>query len=682
MVQSNLNTLLNYPEIFLVDDNDIDYESHIYKGNIYNKPIQFVLGKGDLVSNNLVLNQDVDIMYINIYLVKSNNIVRKIGIFEILNSDYITYLDHEDGNINLLNIANDELFKKNFIMFSASKEYIKKIYILDKDNNDVEDDEEDDEDEEDEEEDEEENEDKEDEDKEDEELIDKNNEDNISIKHIKKPNGTKEDYIKEVEEYKRIGKNSSDKWINEYLESKKYDINYVPGDGNCFFTSFIEAYNNNYSIKDNPVNKKITTENVRNYLASIADQDLFDHYKNIFNSFSESSQEAGASIKKKKNIYNSLKLQIGGTNSLEDKEELIARAKSNISAIAATKSILEASNALKKEFDNMSGIKDLNEFKDYIKSNDFYADVWAISKMEAHYNVKFIIFSQTNYEKQDLTNIILCNEIDESIEKQGYFDPLMYINLNYSSNNHYDLITHDKNYYKSSFDFVELPYIIKFKIAETCMTHGVGIFNLIKEFSDFTIKEEIIIGKKLSSNEEFKQSVKELKAEEKSETSNNNICNQDIIITISPRAAHEEFGRGNHEKISNSLKIAQSSKNPNKIPEKYKMLQSSGELIKIKDWRKKLDNSWDGEKTKDNKFKLNIDGKDYKNINEYIKKYPDNIIKALEAKFEQNPDLKEILIKTGNACIQIYKLGRLSAENTSRFSEAIDLMKLRKKYLS
>ena len=105
------------------------------------------------------------------------------------------------------------------------------------------------------------------------------------------------------------------------------------------------------------------------------------------------------------------------------------------------------------------------------------------------------------------------------------------------------------------------------------------------------------------------------------------------------------------------------------------MLQASGELIKIKDWRKKLDNSWSQD------LKLNIDGKDYASVNEYVKKNPDNMMKALEAKYEQNPDLKEILKKTGNACIQIYKLGRLSAGDTSRFSEAIQLMTLRKNYL-
>ena len=332
---------------------------------------------------------------------------------------------------------------------------------------------------------------------------------------------------------------------------------------------------------------------------------------------------------------------------------------------------------MKKEFDYMAGLKDLNELKEYIKTNDFYADAWAIPKLEYNYNVKFIIFNQTNYEKGDIDNIIQCTEIEESIQKQNYFDPLMYINLNYSSNNHYDLITHDKNYYKSYFEFNELPYIIKLKIAETCMTQGIGIYNLIKDFNDFALQEGTIVGKQLSSKEEFKQSLQELKNSEKLESEDKSLCNQDILIVISSRAAHLEFGRGNHEKISTSLKLAHSIKHANKIPEKHKMLQASGELIKIKDWRKKLDNSWSGDKD----FKLNIDGKNYASVNEYVKKNPGNMMKALEAKFEQNSDLKEILKKTGNACINIYKLGRLNAEDTTRFKQAIELMTLRKKYL-
>jgi len=670
MVVSKLNNLLNYPENILVDENDIDYESYIYKGNIYGKPIQFIFGKGELVSNNLVLNQDVDIMYINVYLVKNNEIVRKIGIFEILNSEYLNYLDDE-GNINLSSELGNQMFKTNCIMFSGSKDFIKKIYNLDEIKKSIasEDEDEDDLDED-------------DLDEELDEDIEKDLEKDIEELQpqskkspIQKTLATKEDYIKEVEEYKKIGKKPGDKWINEYLESKKYDIKDVPGDGNCFFTCFVEAYNSHYSIKDDLNGKKLTTQKIRNYLASIADEDLFNHYKLMFSSFSESSQEAGASIAKKKKIHESLKIQIGGTSSLQDKQALVLRAKTNIEAIGGAKSILEASNEMKKEFDYMANITNLQDFKEYIKTNEFYADAWAIPKLEAHYNVKFIIFSQTNYEKGDYTNIILCNETEESIQKQGYFDPLMYINLNYSSNIHYDLITHDKNYYKSSFDFIELPYIIKLKIAETCMTKGVGIYNLIKDFNDFALEEGTIIGKQLSSKEEFVKSVQELKSSEKSDVSDKSLCNQDILIVISSRAAHLEFGRGNHETISTSLKLAQSTKNPAKIPEKHRMLQASGELIKIKDWRKKLDNSWSQD------LKLNIDGKDYASVNEYVKKNPDNMMKALEAKFEQNPDLKEILKKTGNACIQIYKLGRLSATDSSRFSEATELMTLRKNYL-
>ena len=671
MVVSKLNNLLNYPENILVDENDIDYESYIYKGNIYGKPIQFIFGKGELVSNNLVLNQDVDIMYINVYLVKNNEIVRKIGIFEILNSEYLNYLDDE-GNINLSSELGNQMFKTNCIMFSGSKDFIKKIYNLDEIKKSIASEDDLDEDDL-------------DEDDLDEELdedIEKDLEKDIEELQpqskkspIQKTLATKEDYIKEVEEYKKIGKKPGDKWINEYLESKKYDIKDVPGDGNCFFTCFVEAYNSHYSIKDDLNGKKLTTQKIRNYLASIADEDLFNHYKLMFSSFSESSQEAGASIAKKKKIHESLKIQIGGTSSLQDKQALVLKAKTNIEAIGGAKSILEASNEMKKEFDYMANITNLQDFKEYIKTNEFYADAWAIPKLEAHYNVKFIIFSQTNYEKGDYTNIIICNETEESIQKQGYFDPLMYINVNYSSNIHYDLITHDKNYYKSSFDFIELPYIIKLKIAETCMTRGIGIYNLIKDFNDFALEEGTIIGKQLSSKEEFSKSIQELKSSENLESGDKSLCNEDILIVIYSKAAHLQFGRGNHEKISTSLLLAQSSKNPAKIPEKHRMLQASGELIKIKDWRKKLDNAWSED------LKLNIDGKDYASVNEYVKKNPDNMMKALEAKFEQNPDLKEILKKTGNACIEIYKLGRLSGHDTSRLSKATELMTLRKKYL-
>ena len=86
MVYSKINKKINYLETNSVNINDIDYETHIYIGNLYNKNIKFTIGLPiyEYIDNNII--------YFNIYLVKNNNVVAKIGLYEVtkLNFDLLT----------------------------------------------------------------------------------------------------------------------------------------------------------------------------------------------------------------------------------------------------------------------------------------------------------------------------------------------------------------------------------------------------------------------------------------------------------------------------------------------------------------------------------------------------------------------------------------------------------------
>ena len=62
MVLSNIDNTITYIDSKNIDKNDIDYESYIYKGKIYNKDIKFVLG------NPNFQYRDNNIVYLNIYL--------------------------------------------------------------------------------------------------------------------------------------------------------------------------------------------------------------------------------------------------------------------------------------------------------------------------------------------------------------------------------------------------------------------------------------------------------------------------------------------------------------------------------------------------------------------------------------------------------------------------------------
>ena len=76
MVISSINYKINYNETRYIDQDDIDYETNIFKGDLHGKNISFVLGKPkfDYITNNIV--------YFYVYLVKNTKELVKIGLYE------------------------------------------------------------------------------------------------------------------------------------------------------------------------------------------------------------------------------------------------------------------------------------------------------------------------------------------------------------------------------------------------------------------------------------------------------------------------------------------------------------------------------------------------------------------------------------------------------------------------
>ena len=63
------------------------------------------------------------------------------------------------------------------------------------------------------------------------------------------------------------------------------------------------------------------------------------------------------------------------------------------------------------ELDYLKPLKDihtLEQFRDYLKSCEFWGESWAISMLEKTLNIKLILFSH---------NLILCNKIGKREEK-------------------------------------------------------------------------------------------------------------------------------------------------------------------------------------------------------------------------------------------------------------------------
>jgi len=114
MVLSKIDSEISYPELKNVDSSDFKKEANLYQIEV--NGIEIIIAVGN--SKNTF--EDKNILFFPIYLVKHNNKVIQIGVYELPASDYITYLD-ESNNLDveklndplIYNFVTDSMLKKN-----------------------------------------------------------------------------------------------------------------------------------------------------------------------------------------------------------------------------------------------------------------------------------------------------------------------------------------------------------------------------------------------------------------------------------------------------------------------------------------------------------------------------------------------------------------------------------------
>jgi hypothetical protein len=161
---------------------------------------------------------------------------------------------------------------------------------------------------------------------------------------------------------------------------------------------------------------------------------------------------------------------------------------------------------------DFSQITTFDQYKNYIKTSNYWANEFTISLLERALNVKMIILSERDYLKElnskklemgrklvakkesvkkikeavskvivthENFNPVNCGIIDKELQKSKEFKPSYYIMTTFSGN-HYRLITYRN---KSIFSFSELPQRIKELVVISC-TNGAegGLFDKIEDF--------------------------------------------------------------------------------------------------------------------------------------------------------------------------------------------------------
>ena len=110
MVLSKLDKSINYKETKKINEDDIDFETSVYSGNLFEKYIEFSIGK----PKYFYIEQNIIFFYI--YLVNKSFVILNIGVFEIESNNYPNIID-EDGNIIMEKLNSSLIFEfvENFI---------------------------------------------------------------------------------------------------------------------------------------------------------------------------------------------------------------------------------------------------------------------------------------------------------------------------------------------------------------------------------------------------------------------------------------------------------------------------------------------------------------------------------------------------------------------------------------
>ena len=127
MVNSILNSKINYPEIKKLDPEDKSFDASMYEITVLGIDIVIALGQAKYAFI------DDNIVYYPVYLVKDERVSKQIGVYEIM-SDQLPNIIDDDGDIDLESIHDPLIYSFVTIeMLNKSKNMNNVEKIVEKD---------------------------------------------------------------------------------------------------------------------------------------------------------------------------------------------------------------------------------------------------------------------------------------------------------------------------------------------------------------------------------------------------------------------------------------------------------------------------------------------------------------------------------------------------------------------
>jgi predicted NAD-dependent protein-ADP-ribosyltransferase YbiA (DUF1768 family) len=553
MVLSRHDSRVNYDEIRSINEADKLAPSELYQIEINSIDIIIAIGKP------LNTYEDQNIIYFPIYLVKYNDFVVQIGVYELDAEIYYNdYLD--DALIDVDSLKNpllysfatdDMLFKERKVPKSTLRELVKETDDAKPTTMDV--------------------------------AIgsdDEEPEGEITPKSIKIENTLLTSYIipegrksiftlipgaiypKELEEEtsqvakdirEKYHENKTDKWFQKYMKNQKYDIveNDQP-DGDAFFVSIRDAFST--------IGQQTSVNKLRINVSKEITSDMFSEYKSDYDAYKNSLQQDMVKSKELTQRHQDLKSKYANTLERTEQQVLINTAKEVKEEFERVKNEILITRRILQEYKFMDKTMTVEKLRSQMNTSNFWSETsWILATLERILNIKLIILSSESYKTKDYDNVLQCGQLNDPIlVNKGIFTPEFYILLDNAGKN-FKLISYEN---KQIFKFKELPYDIKKLIVDKCMEKNAGTFNIIPEFELFRKS----IKKAASPVEEF---------DDLSEAKMRGLYDDQVTFLFYNKSDTKALpGKGNGEKIP-----------------KIKLTDFI-ELAKFPEWRRKLDTMW------------------------------------------------------------------------------------------
>jgi hypothetical protein len=226
------------------------------------------------------------------------------------------------------------------------------------------------------------------------------------------------------EEAKRIKaefhKTQRTTWIENYMTNNHYDIMETATNGDCFFDTIRIAFQQ--------IGQITTVEKLRAILANEANDEIFRQYRNIYLGFIQGKMdiERQMGILKKTNSELKKRIEIEGDKKerdkiLRDSKKVIEEYKVLQQKLTDEEKMLDMENGIYSEFKFMKNVETLEQFREVIKTIEYWADNWAVVTLENALNIKIIPMGEREYQ-EDPNSVLNCTQLDNtSIEKQGLY---------------------------------------------------------------------------------------------------------------------------------------------------------------------------------------------------------------------------------------------------------------------